>query len=108
MVRDSTPGQVDYGCKSFKTTVTSSSVAYLEGQVTEISKSFDRLQGQIAALDERIDGRFSGLETRLLAFEDRVDARFEALDAKVSRLFTWLVGMFIMTMTAIVGTFLAR
>lgn len=83
-------------------------VAYLEGQVTEVAKSIDALRTQIAATDERVDRRFSGLEGRLAAFEERVDRKFDALDAKLSRLFTWLVGLFIVTMTAIVGTFLAR
>jgi uncharacterized coiled-coil protein SlyX len=83
-------------------------VAYLEGQVTEVAKSIDALRTQIAVTDERVDRRFTGLESRLAAFEERVDRRFDVLDSKLSRLFTWLVGLFIMTMTAIVGTFLAR
>ena len=90
-------------------------VAYLEGQVTEVSKSFENLQSRLAAFEERVDRRFGVVETRLAALEDRVDRRFEgvdrrfdALDSKISRLFTWIVGLFIMTMTAIVGTFLAR
>lgn len=83
-------------------------VAYLEGQVTEVSKSIDALRTQIAATDERVDRRFTGIENRIAAFEERADRRFDALDSKLSRLFTWLVGLFIMTMTAIVGTFLAR
>ena len=83
-------------------------VAYLEGQVTEVAKSIDALRTQIAATDERVDRRFTGVEGRIAAFEERVDGRFDAVDSKLSRLFTWLVGLFIMTMTAIVGTFLAR
>jgi hypothetical protein len=83
-------------------------VAYLEGQVTEVAKSIDALRTQIAATDERVDRRFTGLENRLAAFEERVDRKFDALDSRLSRLFTWLVGLFVMTMTAIVGTFLAR
>ena len=83
-------------------------VAYLEGQVTEVAKSIDALRTQIAATDERVDRRFTGLESRLATFEDRMDRRFDAMDSKISRLFTWIVGLFIMTMTAIVGTFLAK
>ncbi len=83
-------------------------VAYLEGQVTEVAKSIDALRSQMAATDERVDRRFTGLENRLATFEERVDRKFDALDAKLSRLFTWLVGLFMMTMMTIVGTFLAR
>ena len=83
-------------------------VAYLEGQVTEVAKSIDALRSQMTATDERVDRRFTGLESRLATFEDRMDRRFDALDSRLSRLFTWLVGLFIVTMTAIVGTFLAR
>jgi hypothetical protein len=83
-------------------------VAYLEGQVTEVAKSIDALRTQMAASEERIDRRLVGLDGRLTAFEERMDRRFDSVDAKLSRQFTWLIGLFIMTMTAIVGTFLAR
>ena len=83
-------------------------VAYLEGQVTEVAKSIDALRSQMTATDERVDRRFTGVENRIAAFEERADRRFDAIDSKLSRLFTWLVGLFIVTMTAIVGTFLAR
>ena len=72
-------------------------VALLEGRVTEFSQRFDGLQAQIRAFEERVDRRFEG-----------TDRRIDALDAKMSRMFTWLVGQHVMTLTAIIGSLLAR
>jgi hypothetical protein len=55
------------------------------------------VQAQIRAFEERVDRRFEG-----------VDRRIDALDAKMSRQFMWLVGLHVMTLTAILGAFLAR
>ena len=65
-------------------------VAYLEGQVSGFDTRFDQLE-------RRLEARF-----------DFVDRRFEALDDKVARHFTWLVGIQVTTLVAIVGALLAR
>jgi hypothetical protein len=72
-------------------------VSFLEGRVTELSQAIDRLQASLAGFEHRVDRRFEG-----------VDRRLDALDAKVSRNFTWLVGLHITTLTAIVAALLAR
>ena len=62
-------------------------VAYLEGRLEEQSSSVDRLRQDIREL------------------RDRLESRMDGFDAKLSRQFTWLVGiqivMFIAMMTAI-------
>ena len=72
-------------------------VALLEGRVGELSQVFDGMQAQIRTFEERVDRRFEG-----------VDRRIDALDAKMSRQFMWLVGLHVMTLTAIIGALLAR
>ena len=72
-------------------------VSVLAGRVGELSQVFEGVQAQIRAFEERVDRRFEG-----------TDRRLEALDAKMSRMFTWLVGLHVMTLTAIIGAFLAR
>ena len=63
-------------------------VAYLEGQVIEHTQTL-------------IDRRFG-------EFEDRLELRFDRLEEKMSRHFTWLVGIQVTTLVAIVGALLAR
>ena len=55
------------------------------------------VQAQIRAFEERVDRRFEG-----------TDRRIDALDSKMSRHFMWLVGLHVMTLTAIIGALLAR
>jgi hypothetical protein len=56
----------------------------------------------------RCDTRFDQLERRFETRFDVSDRRFEALDDKVARHFTWLVGIQVTTLAAIVGALLAR
>ena len=58
---------------------------------------FDGIQAQIRTFEERVDRRFDG-----------TDRRVEALDAKMSRQFMWIVGLHVMTLTAVIGALLAR
>jgi uncharacterized coiled-coil protein SlyX len=60
-----------------------SRVAILEGRTEEQGAVINGLRQAIVGPDRRIDKRF-------LSLEERMDRRF---DAKVSRQFTWLVGL---------------
>lgn len=105
-------------------------VAFLEGRVVEHSGALDGVRGAIVSLEQRIDRRFELFEQRMdRRFEDvdrrldaldakidqrigeldrRLDQRIEAVDMKMSRQFTWLVGIQVTTLVAIVATLLAR
>ena len=83
-------------------------VAYLEGQVSEHSHTQVEIRDSVRQLERRFDARFDQLERRFEARFDVHDRRFEALDEKVSRHFTWLVGIQVSTLIAIVGVLLAR
>lgn len=72
-------------------------VAYLEGQVSEHANAQIDLRESIRQLERRCEARF-----------DVVDRRLESLNEKVDRHFTWLVGIQVTTLVAIVGALLTR
>lgn len=83
-------------------------VAYLEGQVSEHSHTLIEIRDSIRHLEQRLDARFDHIERRFETRFDVNDRRFEGLDDKVARHFTWLVGIQVTTLVAIVGALLAR
>jgi hypothetical protein len=83
-------------------------VAYLEGQVSEHSHTLIEIRDSIRHLEQRLDARFDQIERRFETRFDVNDRRFEGLDDKVARHFTWLVGIQVTTVIAIVGALLAR
>ena len=67
------------------------------------------------ALEHRMDSgfsavtrRFEALEQRVDTLVDRMDRRFEAVDQKMSRQFTWMIGIQITTLIAMIGVVLSR
>lgn len=67
-----------------------------------------KLDLQSRGLDAKSDRLFQGLDKKTDWLGDRLNARIDALDAKVSRQFTWLVGIQIASLVAIVGALLGR
>lgn len=61
-------------------------MAYVEGQVSELSL------------------RLSGVESAIVHLEQRMDARFDAID----RRFFWIIGIQITTLIAMLGAMLSR
>ena len=72
-------------------------VAYLEGQASEISHTLIDIRDSIRQFERRVEARF-----------DAIDRRFEIMDEKVARQFTWVVGIQVTTLVAIVGALLTR
>jgi hypothetical protein len=72
-------------------------VAYLEGRLEDHSGSVTALRDDLRLGIDRLDNRMDGLE-----------ARIDRLDDKVSRYFTWLVGIQIGVLIAVVGALLRR
>lgn len=67
-------------------------VAYLEGRLEDHVTAVDRL---------RSDGQ--DLREAIGQLGERMDRRFDTLDEKVDRHFTWLVGIQVATLVAVVG-----
>jgi hypothetical protein len=70
-------------------------VAYLEGKVEVQARGFGDLIG-----------RMDGLSTRIDALSSRIDAMSDRFDEKMSRQFTWIVGIQMATMLAIIAALL--
>jgi uncharacterized membrane protein len=51
-----------------------------------------------------VERRFETVDSRLVALDQKLDQRFEILDQKIDRHFTWLVGIQVAVLLAIVGT----
>ena len=90
-------------------------VAYLEGQVSEDSHTLVEIRDYIRLFEQRVDNRFDQVERRFEQLErrfearfDSIDRRFEVQDEKMARQFTWVVGIQVTTLIAIVGALLAR
>jgi hypothetical protein len=91
----------------------------LDRRLEAIDRRFEALDHRFEALDHRLDGmdhrfegidqrltghdaRFDGIDRRFTALDTKVDNRFDVLDAKLTRLFTWMVGLFITTIVTVV------
>jgi len=84
-------------------------VAYLEGRFGEHTQITNGLRDDISDLRGEMNRRFEQVDKRF----DRIDARFErndgrldSMDAKIDRHFTWLVGLQMATLLAVVGAVL--
>ena len=107
-------------------------VAFLEGQMSELSHGLVDLRDAVRQLDQKMDARFTQLDARFVQVDERfaqvdarfisvdarfaqmdarfdlIDRRFVAFDDKVSRQFVWTVGVQVTTLVAIVGALLSR
>ena len=93
-------------------------VAFMEGQMSELSHGLidlrdvvRHLEQAVRHLDQKVDTRFAQVDARFSQVDarfDLMDRRFAALDDKVSRQFMWVVGVQVTTLVAIVGALLAR
>ena len=91
----------------------------VEGQVSEHTQTLidirdsirqleRRFDARLDTIDRRIDGLEDKLDRRIDGLEDKLGRRIEGLDDKLGRQFSWLVGIQVTTLVAIVGALLAR
>ena len=88
-------------------------VAYLEGRFSEHMQTVVSLRDDVALLRtdmnrrfEQVDKRFEQVDQRFDQIDARLgrsDGRIESLDAKIDRQFTWLVGLQMATLLAVVS-----
>jgi len=72
-------------------------VARLEGRVEGFEDRFASLERRLDALDGKVD-----------RFRDELSGRIEALDQKISRHFTWTVGIQVAVLLAVVAALAGR
>ncbi len=61
----------------------------------------ERMDRRFEALEERMDRRFEGIDKRF----ERIERRVDLIDDKLTRYFTWLVGIQVSTLIAVVTAF---
>lgn len=88
--------------------VVSERIAYVEGQVNELSLRLSGVEGSILRLEQGVNARFDGVDRQCEVLRQRTDVRFDALDDKIARQFLWNVGIQITTLVAVVGAVLSR
>ena len=77
-------------------------VAYLEGRLEEHSANVADMRNDITILR----GDVQDVRRQIESLDQRLTSHMDALDAKGSRQFTWLVGIQVATLIAIVGALL--
>lgn len=68
-------------------------VAFLDGRVREQSDTMNDLREQFRAVRDQMDRRF-----------EHLDARFDAIDKRMSKQFTWLVGLMVTLQAATIAS----
>lgn len=90
-------------------------VARLEGRVQGfhgrfegLERRLDRIERRFDALDAKVDRLGAEMGARIEAFRTQLSDRVEALDQKVSRHFTWTVGIQVAVLLAVVAALAGR
>ena len=85
-------------------------VAALEAKVDAYAMSGSDLRGALAGLQdqtnrrfEQVDQRFEQVNRRFFELQDQMNRRFDAVDQKSDRHFTWLVGIQVAVLLAVVS-----
>lgn len=78
-------------------------VAALEAKVDGHVVSTSDLRGTLAGLQEQMHRRFERVDQRFAELQGQINQRFDAADQKVDRHFTWLVGIQVAVLVAVVG-----
>lgn len=90
-------------------------VAALEVKIDAQTMSGTELRGMLAGLQVQMNQRFEQVDHRFVELQDQMNRRFEqsqnqmnqrfdSADQKTDRHFTWLVGIQVAVLVAVVGT----
>lgn len=86
-------------------------VAYLEGRLEEHTTTVAALRNDLAGLRTDVQDvrrQIESLDQRLNSRMESLSSRVDWLDSKGSRQFTWLVGIQVATLIAIVSALVSR
>ena len=78
-------------------------LAGLPDQMTRRFEQVDRRFEQVDRRFEQVDRRFQQIDQRFVELQDQLNRRFDAVDQKVDRHFTWLVGIQVAVLLAVVS-----
>jgi hypothetical protein len=75
----------------------------LVGLQDQMNRRFEQVDRRF----EQMDRRFEHVDQRFVALQDQMNQRFDAVDGKIDRHFTWLVGIQVAVLVAVVGALVA-
>jgi tetrahydromethanopterin S-methyltransferase subunit G len=75
----------------------------LQDEMHRLFEQVDRRFEQVDRRFEQVDRRFEQMDQRFTDLQRQMNQRFDAADQKVDRHFTWLVGIQVAVLVAVVG-----
>lgn len=85
------------------TTDVRGALAELQAQMNRRFEQVDHRFEQVDRRFEQMELRFLGVDNRLNDLQAQMNQRFDSVDQKIDRHFTWLVGMQVAVLVAVVG-----
>jgi len=78
----------------------------LQDEMHRLFEQVDRRFEQVDRRFEQVDRRFEQMDQRFTDLHGQMNQRFDAVDQKIDRHFTWLVGIQVAVLVAVVGALL--
>ena len=75
----------------------------LAGLQEQMHRRFEQVDYRFTELQEQMHRRFEQVDHRFAELQGQINQRFDAADQKVDRHFTWLVGIQVAVLVAVVG-----
>jgi chaperonin cofactor prefoldin len=75
----------------------------LAGLQEQMHRRFEQVDYRFTELQEQMHRRFEHVDHRFAELQGQINQRFDAADQKVDRHFTWLVGIQVAALVAVVG-----
>jgi hypothetical protein len=83
-------------------------VAVVEARVQEQAVRIDDVRDAVTSLERSMNDRFVSFEGRVDRRFESIESRLDGIDNKMSRQFTWLVGLYVTGLIAFVAAYVAR
>jgi tetrahydromethanopterin S-methyltransferase subunit G len=78
----------------------------VEHRFEHVEHRFEHIDHRFKQVDrrfEQVDRRFEQMDQRFIDLQGQMNQRFDAVDQKIDRHFTWLVGIQVAALVAVVG-----
>jgi hypothetical protein len=75
----------------------------LAGLLDQMNGRFEQVNHRFVELQDQMNRRFEQVDYRFAELQGQMNQRFDAVDQKIDRHFTWLVGIQVAALIAVVG-----
>jgi TolA-binding protein len=80
----------------------------LTGLQDQMNGRFEQVDHRFVELQDQMNRRFEQVDHRFDHFQGQMNQRFDTFDQKTDRHFTWLVGIQVAVLVAVVGALVGR